>query len=72
MTVYLLTVNSLRIGTNNFVRLYVQATIAHKISQKGGISFVDELYLRTLHKPYMTYYQLVIKTFNPLWKDNCG
>ena len=54
MTVYLLTVNSLRIGTNNFVRLYVQATIAHKISQKGGISFVHELYLWTLHKPYMT------------------
>ena len=50
--VYSLTVKSLRIGTKNFARLYVAVPIADKIGRKGGISFVDELYLLTLHKQY--------------------
>ena len=39
-------VKSLRIGTKNFARFYVAVPIADKIGGKGGISFVDELYLR--------------------------
>ena len=38
-------VNYLRIGTKNFARLYVELPIADKISRKGGILFVDKLYL---------------------------
>ena len=53
LKVYFFTVNSLRIGTKNFAKLYVAVLIADKISRKGGILFVDELYLWTLHKPYI-------------------
>ena len=51
--VYSLTVNSLRINTKNFARLSTAVPIADRIGQKDGISFVDEFYLWTLHKPYM-------------------
>ena len=53
LTVYSLTVNSLRIGTKNFTRLYVAVSIADKNGRKGGISLVDESYLWALQKPYM-------------------
>ena len=46
-------VNPLRTGTKNFARLYVSVPIADNIGRKGGVSCVDELYLWTLHKPYM-------------------
>ena len=45
LTVYSLTVNSLRIDKKNFARLYIGVPIADRIGQKGKISFVDELYL---------------------------
>ena len=51
LTLYSLTVNSLRICTKNFGRLYFAVPISDKIGQKGGMSFVDELYLWTLRKP---------------------
>ena len=51
--VYSLTVNSLRISTKNFARLSTAVPLAERIGQKGGMVFVDELYLWTLHKPYM-------------------
>ena len=53
LTVYSLTVNSLRIDKRNFARLYIAVSIADRIGRKGRISFVDELYLWTLDKPYM-------------------
>ena len=51
LTVYSLTVNSLRIDKKNFARLYMALPIANRIGRKGRVSFVDELYLWTLHKP---------------------
>ena len=73
LTVYLLTVNYLRTGPKNFSRLYVAVPIADRIGWKGGKSFVDELYLWTLHKSYMIPGLLSsgLKICNPLWKDNC-
>ena len=53
LTVYSLTLIFLRIGTKNFARLYVVLSIADRISRKGGLWFVDELYLWAFHKPYM-------------------
>ena len=43
--VYSLTVNSLRIFTKNFARLYVAVPVPDKIGQRSGISFLEELYL---------------------------
>ena len=42
---YSLTVNSLRIDIKNFERFYFAVPNVDKISPKGGISFVDQLYL---------------------------
>ena len=46
-------VYSLRIGTKDFTKLYVEVPVKDKIGQNGGTSFVTGLNLWTLHNPYM-------------------
>ena len=66
-------VYSLRIGTKNFARLYVEVPVKDKISRNGGTSFVTGLNLWTLHNPYMILGLLPhgFKTCDLLVKDNC-
>ena len=72
LTLYSLTVNSLRICTKNFGRLYFAVPIPDKIGQKVGcrlwMNNIYELYAN--HAWYQAYYQLVLQIFNPLCKDN--
>ena len=54
LTVYLLMVNSLSVGTKNFAKLYVQVPMAERIGWSGGNLLGSSGFLWAFLNPYKT------------------